>query len=217
MQIPNLMRISNDEHIFNYLLSMIRDRCKVLLWQNSKKERNKSTGLLLKINKLSNILEINISKNDFDFIQDEFIYFYGEFRHTVFKAKVLEQSSYKLVVEIPDYFLAEEYRKSERVNFKFKNPNLSFDFYINLTGDKDPICYNRTAFDLSKFGMSLRINRAEIGRFFQGDRVVVMLDKNRPMQTSGKIRYITRHCEGNTSNDFYRVGVIWDQEILLNY
>ncbi|MFN8369296.1 MAG: hypothetical protein U0T83_01590 [Bacteriovoracaceae bacterium] len=217
MQIPNLMKVSHDDLVFNYLLSMIRDHSKLLLWQNGSSDRAKSKGSLLKINKLTNVLEIESINNDFHFLPNELIYFYGEFRNTIFKAKVLEQSVSRLVVEIPDFFLAEEYRKSSRINFKDSNPNITFDFYININSDSDPICYNRKAFDLSKFGISLKINRAEVGRFFLGDRIVVLLEKNGSTQTWGKIRYISRNCEGNLNNDFYRVGVVWDHEVSLNY
>jgi hypothetical protein len=209
------MRQVKENNLILEQLKQIRRQTKsVTLWQNPHNKRILNHSNILKIKETESLLELGSLAKPFRFSSLYPIYIYTPFKTTVLKTRILFNSTFKLVLEMPIMLYAEEMRKIDRLSLKGHSSRFSAYFHKDDKLTNGKLYFQSKILDFSSKGAALRVSHHQIHKFETGDQVGLRkIGKDVQDQILlGKVNYTHKMQMQTIAGEFHRVGIIFNEE-----
>ncbi|EQC47749.1 hypothetical protein [Bacteriovorax sp. Seq25_V] len=201
--------INKKDHINSILNKIFKSAKPLQVWQKEEPLRQKANGVLKSLQLSQNYIELESTEvNGFlDFKNDE-IFFYSEYRTTIFKSKIKYKNNGRtIVIEYPEMVKIEEARTQPRTRYGISTEH-RIEALFEYNDGKKVIQNDVRVLDSSDDGCAILISKHFGQNLVVGGKVVVMNSSVEGLKKrAGLIRSITLFKNTLTGESCFRLGV----------
>lgn len=209
MQSIEFVDIVKKDHIDSVLNKIFKGSLALQIWQKEEPLRQKTNGKLKSINAVSNHIELEASDFDgfVDFKKDE-IFFYSNYRMTIFKSKILKKiQGNKVIIEYPELLKIKEARSNQRHRYGL-HTNHRLDILLVAPNGAKMIETEVRIIDSSDNGFAILIPK-KYGELVKKGTKIIVLEASilHLSKRAGIVRTFMPFKNNLTGENTYRVGI----------
>jgi hypothetical protein len=203
----NMIKVIKKSKINRVLEELAKDRTAIQLWQNKEDEsRRVNIGHTLRFDKSKKEVIFTSKKKKFNFDFEKSLYCFWEDSLMIFKTRISFMSEFKLAVMIPEYLMTKEKRKHPRMDVSKDDENVHYHLGECTDATHELFPFSSKVLDISKEGIGLLVNLANISKFHMGDRLTLKIPQDNNQIVEGRIVHITKPTSVVSSTE-YSVGL----------
>lgn len=209
MESIQFVDIVKKDHIDSVLAKIFKGSLSLQIWQKEETLRQKTHGFLRSINAVSNHIELEASNFDgfIDFKKEE-IFFYSNYRTTIFKSKILRKTqNNKVIIEYPELLKIKESRTNQRSRYGL-HTNHHLDLLIVTNNESKIVETEVRIIDSSENGLAILLPKKYKELIKKGSKVIILESSLLFLQRrAGLIRTFNSFKNNLTGEKTYRVGI----------
>ena len=202
----DLTHIESEAQIAKILARLSFKKSLIYLWQTPETiQRIGMRSRFYKFDFENGDLEFFPYEGEFEFNGRLPIYFYSKRKTIIFKSFTKYNSHHKIVLSSPKKIILNNSRLNPREDLSNKNTFIRYGHYLNAKTSYEYYPMKSRVLDISQKGLSIQTSMNTILKYHVGDFIRVQTDNGMP--ATGKIKYVTKQKDWRTKEEFFKVGL----------
>ncbi len=201
--------IQKKEYINSILNKIFKSARPLQVWQKEEPLRQKTNGVVKNLNLSKELITLESDDVDgfIDFKTDE-IYFYSEYRTTIFKSKIKFKNDGKtIIIEFPEIVKIEEARMQPRTRYGL-NTQHRVDVLFEFSDGRKVIQSDVRVLDSSEDGCAILVSK-HFGEYLSRGGKLIIMDASlmNLRKRAGMVRSISTFKNILSGESCYRLGI----------